>query len=395
MTIEFECPHCGNAMRVKDEAAGKRGQCKNCGETVRVPDNRATAIAARPTPQPEEQFYDEMQRQAAVAKRGSRTLNVPPSLPGSPIQINVQQPSRAAHSLGIASTILGILAFLICWIPLVGAIGIPLSGLGLLLGAIGVILAVARRGTGIGFSIAGSAICSIALLIAFVMTSAIFGGVAATAKAIDDAAEAAKQRVSGPAAPRGANNRDKPARAAIPRPAQAPANGAVPPVTAKKAPKPQESADPWETAGNTASDNVVRVRVLSAKIGKVPLKDFSSDEATSKDDLLMISLEIENLSKSKKLDYRGWAGGRIGFGGSAATLEDDAGNAYKRIGFGISKVVGQQESESLYPSKSLGDVLVFEVPVDAAKTLRLTLPSKTYGGDGDLHIVIPIAAIGK
>jgi hypothetical protein len=265
----------------------------------------------------------------------------------------------------------------------------------LLLGIIGVILAAARRGTGIGFSIAGSAICSIALLIAFVATGAIVGGLAATAKAIDDATEAAKQRAGGPAAPRRvANNRDKPARAAVPQPARA-GNGAVPPVTAKEAPEPQDSADPWATSGNTATDNVVRVRVISAKIGKVPLKDFSGDGGTSKDDLLMISLEIENLGKSKKLNYGGWAGGTIDFGGRAATLEDDAGNTYKRIGFGISKVVGQQESESLYPLKSLDDLLVFEVPIDAAKTLRLTLPSKTYGGDGDLHIVIPTASIEK
>src|SRR5207249_4641219 len=60
------------------------------------------------------------------------------------------------------SMILGILAFLICWIPLVGAIGFPLSALGLLLGVPGVVIALCRKGRGIGFPIAGLAISALA-----------------------------------------------------------------------------------------------------------------------------------------------------------------------------------------------------------------------------------------
>ena len=35
--IEFSCPGCGTKVRVKDDAAGKRGKCPKCGKLVTVP----------------------------------------------------------------------------------------------------------------------------------------------------------------------------------------------------------------------------------------------------------------------------------------------------------------------------------------------------------------------
>jgi serine/threonine protein kinase len=73
--------------------------------------------------------------------------------------------SKAAHRLGIASMVLGAVALLFSLIPCVGMLSIPLSGLGLLLGVLGGIVALFRGGTGIGFPIAGSALSAMALLI--------------------------------------------------------------------------------------------------------------------------------------------------------------------------------------------------------------------------------------
>src|SRR3954454_1738223 len=44
----------------------------------------------------------------------------------------VHMVQRRSNSLGIASLILGILAFLICWIPIVAVVSLPLSALGIL-----------------------------------------------------------------------------------------------------------------------------------------------------------------------------------------------------------------------------------------------------------------------
>ena len=91
-----------------------------------------------------------------------------------PAQINlhVQQPSQAAHSLGIGSVILGIVSFLVCWIPFIGFF---LGGLGLLLGIIGLVLAFARNGTGVGFAIAGSAISSISVIVGLFYLTTLMG----------------------------------------------------------------------------------------------------------------------------------------------------------------------------------------------------------------------------
>ena len=47
MPIKFECPHCHEALRVKDEFAGKRGPCPKCKKPVTVP-----AAAPEPAPPP-------------------------------------------------------------------------------------------------------------------------------------------------------------------------------------------------------------------------------------------------------------------------------------------------------------------------------------------------------
>lgn len=36
--IQFECGHCGNAIKLPDEAAGRKGKCNKCGESLTVPE---------------------------------------------------------------------------------------------------------------------------------------------------------------------------------------------------------------------------------------------------------------------------------------------------------------------------------------------------------------------
>jgi len=35
--IQFDCPHCGETLKLKDNVAGKRGKCKFCSELITVP----------------------------------------------------------------------------------------------------------------------------------------------------------------------------------------------------------------------------------------------------------------------------------------------------------------------------------------------------------------------
>ena len=76
-----------------------------------------------------------------------------------------------------------------------------------------------------------------------------------------------------------------------------------------------------------------------------------------------------------------------------AQLWDNHSNTYRRVGFGVARPKGQVRINSIYPGKSLEDLLVFEVPVDAAEYLLLQLPAKNLGQQGAFRFQIPRASI--
>ncbi len=167
------------------------------------------------------------------------------------------------------------------------------------------------------------------------------------------------------------------------------ANGDVAP-TAAASPDTAEPtpADLWHPHDQPLTVGDVVVRVERVTRGKVPLVDFRG-KGLSKDDLLIIRLSIENTSPNKKVDLTRW-NGQSAILGPFASLDDDAGNQYKRITFSFgTKVDDLEERTSIYPGKSEPATLVFELPVDAAKELRLSLPAKAVGGQGDFRFAIP------
>jgi len=106
-------------------------------------------------------------------------VQAPPPRIVTPVQVSVRTPHHGS-SLGNGAVVLGILAFVICWIPLVGAIGLPLAALGLLLAVLGFFLALFRNGAGAGMCIAGGAVCGLALIVAGSINGALILGPALT-----------------------------------------------------------------------------------------------------------------------------------------------------------------------------------------------------------------------
>ncbi len=149
-----------------------------------------------------------------------------------------------------------------------------------------------------------------------------------------------------------------------------------------------------EPIGTVATDGLVEVRYVTARVGKIAFVAGESKHVSDKD-LLQIQLWIENLSESTKLQYKGWGGDSLA-SGNKAILRDDLGNVYKPVTFGIlHRPAGQRSNESLYPGTSLQDILVFEVPVEKAKLMHLSLPRSNYAqvldGPRDLELAIPTA----
>jgi len=312
---------------------------------------------------------------------------------GAPV-INIALPRRGS-SLGVVSLVLGILAFIICWIPLVNLLGVPLSALGLLLGLIGLVVAFTRKGASIGYPIAGSAVCGLALFIAITMTGALMGGLKkAGDQIIADSAKRNATNQTAVAAKEPEKDADQVATHADPPPVAEPAAARPSPVPEKPA-KPSPPPVEWASAETPIKQGDVQVQVKAVKVGLIPLVDRREVTGKSKDSLLSIELEITNLSETKKLEYRTWGGRAVSFG-THTRLTDNFDNGYKVVNFGFgSNVAGSVESESVYPGKAIKDVIAFEEPVGKVEYLNLELPAEQFGGTGMLRIRIPASMIQR
>ena len=370
MPIDIVCPSCTAKLRAPDNAAGRRTKCPKCGNAVVVPAAAENATVATP----QRPLSEVVEPAEANPNCGPSPTVVAVQTPFSqatqPIGVSIatssiQQSSRAAHSLGIAALVIGVLSFFVCWIPV---LGIPVSSLGLLLGVGGLVLAVVRGGSGVGFSIGGAGLSAISLVTCIVFTVAV----SRVLKAVDDAATTR----NGPpqqSSPVSGSNTIAPTKGGTSVPASNPISSPPPP------PKVEPE---WADAGKPVTLGDIRVQVTKVAVGKVPLKGIGDDESKSEDDLLMVKVNIVNTNPTKKVDYRSWSGENISFDRDYATLKDNFDNSYRRIGFGFSShpVGAVKGSESIYPNKVVTDVLVFEAPLDTVQFLKLELPGKELRG---------------
>src|ERR1019366_7095028 len=296
------------------------------------------------------------------------------------------------------------------------------AGLGLLLGTVGVVVSIVRKGSGIGFPIAGAAVNGVALVMAgfsLLLAAGVSSSVDKATK-VNQVAENRKEQplqISEPlkAEPPKENDplinkkeaakeakQDDPPIAKEQEDKEPKKNG--PPVTTKQADKePEKKAPPeisseqeWPDASKSAvRHGDIRMKVTSVKVGIVDLADSIDKRAgRSKNEHLQVYLTVENMSETKLIRFRGWSGRDVT---KQPTLQDNFGNSYRTIGFGIfSRPVGQVFGEkAIYPGKTENDVIIFDPPVKGAKFLRLTLPANSFGGDGQLQIQVPASMVSS
>jgi hypothetical protein len=102
---------------------------------------------------------------------------------------------KSVNGLGIAALVLGILACLICWIPIVGIVSLPLAGLGLIFALAGFLMALIGRRSGVGMPVSGGIVCAAAIVVQIIMT----GGLVAVMNAENTRRAAPQTRASSPA----------------------------------------------------------------------------------------------------------------------------------------------------------------------------------------------------
>jgi len=379
MPISFRCSRCQAKISAKDTAAGKSLNCPKCTAAVTVPsigssfspvnvdllpidDPEPRRIPARPFVEQPKQgeivhrpqsdplaFSDDEEENGHIVVHGART------------HIHVQQRRQHSHSLGIAGMVLGIVGIALFCIPFVG---LALGGLACLLAIVGLIASGTRRGTGIGFGIAG---------VALGLISAALGGFAtysfyAVGRAFHEAGTKLTKTWEEE-------------------------------LAKEKADKEKQFSD--EGRADASKESIVRgdvkIKVASAVVGKVPVRSLGHSTQSEKD-LLQIKIEISNGSEAKKLDYLGWGAHEFSIlNDASASLRDSAGNEYRTVHFGFGREVEGQvrASESIYPREKVSDLLIFEIPVEQADWLFLDLPAKNIGGTGVVRFKIPKSMVKR
>ena len=294
-----------------------------------------------------------------------------PAPPVVAVQVNLPA-SRVSHSLGIGSIVLGTLGFVTCWIPLIGLIGLPLSALGAVLGVVAIASAFFRKSGGLGYPVAGTAISVVAIVVAVSLLSF-------TAKVINDVGDAAREAAAKATATNQVVVSTEDDAATEPN------------DTAAGEPSAEaNNGKQWAEAGSAVRQGDVEVNILDVTVDFVKIKGVSDTTYNSTDKQLQVSLDVFNVSETKKVTYRTWSKNDFGLE-SSAELKDNFGNRYMPVTFGLTtKAEGQVTVESLYPGKSVSDLLVFEAPIEKAEYLLLELPANKFGGEGMLRFRIPL-----
>ncbi len=100
--IRIDCPVCGKTLKVADEAAGKTGKCPQCNERFKVPKLKPAASQTSVAPAPPK-------RPTIVRPQLVRDpLPVPVQVTPTVVAVQLNQPSKASHSLGIGKIIISL-----------------------------------------------------------------------------------------------------------------------------------------------------------------------------------------------------------------------------------------------------------------------------------------------
>jgi hypothetical protein len=251
-TFTVNCSACRKPCRIPASAAGQRVNCPNC-QAIFLATSNSAVRAGMPRP-----------ANHAAAEQPRRAF--PPAHP--PVH-----EAGVSNSLGISSLVLGCVAFVVSLIPCVGAIGMPLSGLGLLLGIVGLVIAIVRNGRGIGFPIAGIGVCGLALLIGAFWLSVMTSASEALHADARDKPPTPTERQSNPdlspvpgVRQQGTDQKQdhKP-----------PANGEPKIDHTKKAESPNNDTEWSDASKKAASLQDVSVQINSVTVDYVTLKDFA------------------------------------------------------------------------------------------------------------------------
>ena len=395
--ISVQCK-CGQKLNVKPEYAGRKARCPACSEAIQIPE------AIDPSKRSPLRSHAETASQDTVPvvkdRKATRPVisgeimpneqaEVQPTAYSRPqnVQVNVDvQTSRGAHSLGVASLVVAILSFFVCWLPFVG---FGFAGLAFVLGIAGVLVAIVRKGTGIGYSIAGAGVSLVSLMLSAVFTLFFAGAVATVDQAVK---EVGKDRLAQPAAPRPdiaenvANHIaeddavEKPDAPPVAPPVVPPAPNVDEPDT--------EQAVPLATFHKSGS---LWIKLTIARVDFVEIKSmFGGDTSQSAEKYLLCTFHVRNTDERKIVTFHDG-----GLGTNHFSMRDDVDNSIRGVSMGFSdNIVGAiSTGHDLQPGEEATIIEVFKIPPPKTKHLILSVDLAAFSGEGKAKFKLPASEI--
>lgn len=260
-------------------------------------------------------------------------------------QAHLATTPRRSNSVGIVSFLLGVLALLLCWIPFVSVISVPISGLGLILAAVAFVLSLIRSGYGIGWPIGGGMISGIALFFGLVTGVGAFGVV----KGVGDRLAAEQQQ-----------------------------------RTLAEAEPPVHQLGEWITKAP------LHLRVDRVIVGRPALERYDESFSRTQQVRTVVYITVRNPEGMNKRTYLTLRSKLFDFDNRTAELTDAAGNTYAGISSGVYDYAGAAgDAASVYPGEQIRDIMTFEKPVESVDSLTLRLPLAGLEGDGVVKVRIP------
>lgn len=282
--------------------------------------------------------------------------------------------------MAIAAVVLGLIALLFCWIPVISLLSMPLSGIGLLMAIIAGVLVIMKKRGSILMPVTGVAVCGLCLFVTLMVTSSLITQVAAAA----DQMKTEMDRQSAQAYQEEKAASSKPARnlsvvASDPKHnATIPALSVVTPGAAPSAQLPADATDLGKPVVIGAAE-VSITRVAMEAVTLVGDDGYLQGESESR--FLTLKIEVKNTGK-ERMTYRTLAVDSMA--SSGPTLRDDLGRLYPSVTFGLTaRPSGRAQQETLEPGAIATDVLVFQPAAVGGKPkwLELDIPGKLLGGE--------------
>jgi hypothetical protein len=172
MAVRILCSQCDQKLNVPEDMLGKKVRCPSC---------KAAFIAdtKEPDPPPRPEPVEQRTRRARADAEPADEREPESDRPGRSARRKAEAPAapRDVSVLGIISLVLGLLGLPLSLIPCLNVLGLPLVGLGLLLGIIGFFVAQMGKKSGIGFPIAGSLVCLVGLMVSLAWIGLMVVGV--------------------------------------------------------------------------------------------------------------------------------------------------------------------------------------------------------------------------